>query len=70
MRMGMGMALGRSFDKDSETPLWSETQAIADGFKWIVGGYRGKLSLSSGESSSWMTLWRRGRELSCTMIPK
>ena len=34
------MAPGRSSDinKDSETPLWPEAQAIADGFKSIWGG--------------------------------
>jgi len=35
-RMGMGM--GRSVDKDSDTPLSPEAQAIADGFKRILGG--------------------------------
>ncbi|EDR07305.1 uncharacterized protein LACBIDRAFT_294567 [Laccaria bicolor S238N-H82] len=36
--MGMGMAPGRGVDKDAEEPLSPEAQAIADGFKKILGG--------------------------------
>ena len=36
--MGMGIAPGRSADKDAEEPLSPEAQAIADGFKRILGG--------------------------------
>ena len=34
----MGMRMGRSVDKDGEEPLLREAQAIADGFKRILGG--------------------------------
>ncbi|KIK05994.1 hypothetical protein K443DRAFT_3526 [Laccaria amethystina LaAM-08-1] len=38
MGMGLGRVPGDNVEKDSETPLSPEAQAIADGFKRILGG--------------------------------